>query len=204
MDYEKINQLAHRYATHYNAKGGDEEKQRQTFHDLAELCKPIILRRLNKEARGNPWIPREDFESEFWEALFRAAKYYNGDIPFAARLNEFISQAAINLIRHYRCSQIQMEPLDKLLYEDEKETPKTYYDIIPSQENVEGEVLAREIKKTLADYAKSNERNAKIVQFVLHGCTNLEIARSIGANQYDAKTRKIVQRAKEGFKSLLA
>lgn len=95
--------------------------------------------------------------------------------------------------------------MDKVLSEyEDLFSIKTYHDILPSQENVEGEVLAKEIKKTLADYAKSNERNAKIVHLVLHGCTNLEIARSIGANQYDAKTRKIVQRAKEGFKAYLA
>jgi hypothetical protein len=206
FDDDNINQLAHRYAINYNpTEGGENEQQRQVFHDLAELVRPVIERKASWEARNNPKIPQEDFESEFWEALFKAARSYDGKIPFMARFREFMGKAAVNLIRHhgYFKRNIQEEPLGKQLYYDGDEI-KTYYDILPSQDDVEGEVLAGEIKRTLADYAESNERNGKIIKLVVFGCTNLEIAKSIGANQYDARTRKIVQRAKASFKALLA
>lgn len=208
LDNRRIDHLAHSYALQYATKGGDEEKQRQTFHDLAQLVRPSIMRKASREVRSNPHIPREDFISEFLEALFRAAKNYNGEIRFMARFNIFMNQAAVNTIRHhnYMKRSHRDDSMDKLVFyeNDPEDECVSYYDTIPSQESVEEEVLALEIKKTLADYATVNERNARIIEMVIQGCTNLEIAKSIGANQYDARTRKVVQRAKEGFKAFLA
>jgi len=201
LDNRKIDRLALEYA----GSGGDDESRRRLIHDLAGIVRPVIDWEVGKEHRNNPGIPKENFESLFWEAFWEATTGYNGEIPFMARLHGYINNASINEIRfqNRQKRRIREESLDKLLDETEPEG-FTFHDILPGRENVEGEILEREIRKTLADYAQSNERNAKIIQLIEYGCTNLEIAKCTGASRYDAKTRKTVQRAKEGFRVYLA
>ena len=95
-----------------------------------------------------------------------------------------------------------------LPYKDPDDLEGNYYSIIPAPDNVEAEIMAKEIKKVLAVFAETYENDAIILQLVIKGRTRKEICHQIdGTNAYtkkdDIRIRKRVSRARDRFQNFL-
>jgi RNA polymerase sigma factor (sigma-70 family) len=185
----EVNRLALKFA-----KSGGEDQN--ALMDLFELLTPEYQRKARSLANATG-SPAEEFEEEFWLAIWKAAKSYDGSTKFTTYLFLLIINGIRNVIRRNRTKKLNMRTvsLDDL---DNVALIKRLQ--VNPLEPLAG-VLT--IKKMLAEFAETNEQDYKILEMCLQDCTGSEIARSIGASLYDAKTRKTVQRARKRFKAYL-
>ncbi|MFT4413239.1 hypothetical protein ACLM5H_05185 [Fredinandcohnia humi] len=192
LDNVKLNSLALAYA---NSNGENVE----AFNELFEGVRKLIEREAYKREQRTG-IAREDFESVFSQAVWEAALDYNGSSNFVQRLMFFFDREATDLHRKHKSAKRSLYKsysMDNAVDEE----GNTFADLIPSQVDVETEVIEKETtKKLLEGFGETNERYAKVIQLISKDCTNEEIAEELGSTSYDAKTRKIVQRAKNNFK----
>lgn len=160
-------------------------------------------------------IPLEDFESYYNEALWKSAIDYDEKLgEFMPRLLTNIRRLERNVWRQYetkggdkdksgkRYEKAQNDSLDRIIDQDSGFTLGEV--LLKSTKSTEQLFFEKEsIRKILEDFEKINERYAKVVTLIYFGATNDEIARAFGESEYNAKTRKLVQRAKESFRKFL-
>lgn len=162
-------------------------------------------------------IPVEDFESQFAQGLYQAAEDFNqtyGD--FMPRFQQFMKRRESDAWRRYerkgdesdkngrRYDKAQLDSLDRKIGSDHDNRFTLGESVLEPTESAENEFFRKEdIKKILTDFGEVNERHAKIILLLNCGATNDEIAAAFGEGQYNAKIRKLVQRAKESFRRFL-
>jgi RNA polymerase sigma factor (sigma-70 family) len=187
------------------AKNYADTKDESVFRELHQLVEKLVYSTARKHEVGSG-IPLEDFVSMYTEAVWEAARNYDGRTHFLQKLYTEMKQKRSKLYRHYR-SQSRYSEDNALLYLDHgfDDEQRSLGERLPDERsNVEERVIGEEsTKKMLAGFATSNERFGQVVQLLQFGCTNSEIAIALGANEYDAKTRKVVQRAKDAFRSFV-
>lgn len=200
MNNVRINQLAGKYA---------ESRDQFVFTDLYyEVKREVIDGEAIKRARRCR-IPKEDFESYICEALWRACEGYDetkGD--FLARFHHYLDRACGVVYKHYTAKKRTgvVVSIHNTLKGGEEREEKTFEDVLEADYSLEDEVLRseKEIRKMLVSFSKkkkTNERNARIIHMLMLDYTNEEIAKELGASEYNATIRKKVQRAKEAFKA---
>lgn len=199
MNSAKINQLASMYA-----EGGDQF----VFTDLyREVRRDVIEGEASKRARRCR-IPKEEFESYICEALWKACEGYDetkGD--FLARFHLFLDRACGVVYKRYNAQKrtgVVVSIHNPLKGGDDCE--ETFEDVLKSNYSLEDEVISKDLqtRKMLVSFSKAkkkNEQSARIIHMLLLDYTNEEIAKELGASEYNATIRKKVQRAKEAFKA---
>ncbi|MFS0841188.1 RNA polymerase sigma factor [Paenibacillus sp. 1P03SA] len=206
LNNELINELSVRYAS----TGSDE-----ILAQLLDEVRPMIYNEAVRAERKYD-IPREDMVSEFtqdiWEAVRgEAAANFDGSSNFTQRFHTFFKRSLVNHLRYRKAAKrdIPTYSLDRAFetcYQIDTDegsfTPQwSGHGTVPSQENVvEEEVLLDEwINETLAGFRTSHERQCKVIELTIFGCTNIEIANALGSPTYDESTRQFVSRAKKSF-----
>ncbi|MZP28668.1 hypothetical protein GTO91_02905 [Heliobacterium undosum] len=179
------------------AKTGDGH----SFTELLRLMDPILKYEARK--RENHRIRYQDIYSVFQEAVWKAAIDFDGRTSFVQRYRVIMLREFIDLCRYHRAIK---RVSDTLQTTDFDENTLDWNSICKDDvSTVEQTVVGNAQKKELLDgFARTNEQQGKIIKLLDFGCTFQEIASVVfGASEYDARSRKGVQRAKEKFKEYL-
>lgn len=156
-------------------------------------------------------IPAEDFESVFCQAIWEAAKDFNGSSHFIQRLRIFMKRREADVWRQYRTIKdgeinyikARLTSLDAEINEERD----TIGDIIltkhasPSHE--EEIVGLNIICNAINDFARVNAKFAAIIEMLSMEATQEDIANFLGEAQYDGKCRSVVCRARKAFQRFL-
>ncbi|MCW2278697.1 hypothetical protein [Heliophilum fasciatum] len=193
-EVKQLDQMALRYA---------ESKDESYFNRLFEKVKPSI----QKEARDRErryQMPASDVESVYSQALWNAARNFNGETNILQRLTYFSEPAMASTLRYHLAKKRNPSrtiSLDQILDEEDG----NHKEFLPSLEPFEQSVIEEmDIKKILDGYAKTNEHYGAIIRLLYADRPKNEIARTVfGTNKYDARCRKGVQRAKQHFRAYL-
>jgi hypothetical protein len=214
LNNELINKLAVKYA---------KTKSSDTLADIMELTRPMIYHEAIKAERryGYIGIERDEMISEYmqdvWEALSgEAVLKFNGSSNFTQRFHDFFKKSLVDRLKYYNSrkrSDMTTVSLDKTIRVDNSRTSPEGIDASleyinasfkEMRKTAEEEFIGNEwVNETLAGFARSNEREALIIQMVYHGYETIEIAQALGSPSYDQKTRKAVSRAKSNFKKFI-
>lgn len=192
MNNSKANRLASLYA---------RERDERTLRSLIFEVRGLVENEALKWAERSQ-VPREDYLSTFYEAVWEAAQEYDGRSHFAQRLHFFLKRAGADVYRYHTCQKrcIWVERLSAVLLEKDE----AYVQLLSEVDQFDDEVTVKStIQKSLADFGRVNERSGRIVTLIYAGYENEEIAQALGEESYNAKTRKAVQRAKQQFKQFL-
>lgn len=149
-------------------------------------------------------IPREEFESLFFEAVWEATKGYNRQIgTFTQRLFFLIDQRIRRTIRDARREKRTAYITVSLEKPFDEQRGDTYADLLPSGFSVENEIEGKEVERAIVDFSRNYPQHAKVVWLIANGYTNEEIAKQLGSDTYDTNIRQTVSRAKKYFKRYL-
>lgn len=173
------------------------------FNELFLLLR-TRLRDKSKFLEMKTGIPREDFESLFFEAVWEATRGYSRQLgTFTQRLFFLIDQRIRRTIRDARRekrSAYITVSLDKPFDEQDGDT---YADLLPSGFSVENEIEGKEVEGAIVGFSQNHRQHAKVVWLIANGYTNEEIAKQLGSDTYDTNIRQTVSRAKKYFKRYL-
>jgi DNA-directed RNA polymerase specialized sigma24 family protein len=191
----EMNRLALKYA-----KSGGEDQD--AFTDLYELIKPLVKAKARRSSYRTGY-PKESYEDHFWEAIWVAAKSYDGSSPFEFWIQKLIKNAEVRVARVYnrKKENIYRFSMDEPEDDGTQEKDRTLYRIGAYEDPIEGIAGELDLKKMLADFQSSNEQHAKIIKLLSLGYTGQALAKHIGASRYDAKTRLTVHLARKKFQA---
>ncbi|MBW4080273.1 hypothetical protein [Paenibacillus sp. S150] len=207
LDSLLINCLAAKYAY---------TKKPEALNDLAIELLPYIRKRAKhtawKTQNHGFYIPKEDFESNYSLALIETAETYDPRKgSFIGRLEYLISQSYGPAVwRSYstnvgigrnakRYSKACLDSLDRIIHPEDGLTLGEV--VLGSFISAEDEYLEKSMLQTsLSEFEKRNNLYGKIIKMIYYGVTTKELATTIGEKEYNAKTRKLVQRARQSFR----
>lgn len=201
INYTKINELALRYAKHNN-----DYLLTDLYGELKQYVNKEVKKGVNRATAYGVIIPREDFESGFNLAVWEAAIGFDGRSNYIQRLRFFMKRREADVWRAYKITDIdgvkytkaRYISLDKVIHEG----GCTLRDTLSNKEtttNVEELIHQLFIKKIFQDFEKLNMRYKKVIEMKYFGFTNEEIAKYFKEKEYNAKIRKLVQRARQAF-----
>ena len=175
-----------------------KENDPEAFEEIFRMVKPRLDRRAQRSyyKYQTLQIPLDDFHSHYYESVWEATVGYDGRTRFWQRLYTLTCQKDIFLSRRYSSKKratLGEECLDNVYY-------LNLVDNVTSTDITEIPIE----KQILEGFARASERQSNIIQLLLFGCSNLEIAHVLGSNEYDTKTRKTVQRAKDSFRQFVS
>nr|WP_243237458.1 hypothetical protein [Heliobacterium chlorum] len=169
---------------------------------MYRILDPVVQREAEKQHQFTS-IPKDDYVSNFMESLWRAAKEYNGDSHFMQRFYHLMEQASFKLERYYQSKKRDIQRTTSLDQPSGDEN-NSLYEVLPDTFIFEEYVTTQdEIKKSLDGFRTTNERDSKVIDMLQFGCTNSEIAESLGGRYSEDRIRKRVQRARDRFKEFL-
>jgi DNA-directed RNA polymerase specialized sigma24 family protein len=175
---------------------------------------------VNKAKNYGLDIPREDFLSHFMEALWKAIDGYdvNSKSKFKSIILRRFHLAEATTWRQYRTKgndgdkdgytydSARWDSLDRTVSGSSNEEEKSLGEVIVGEEQSAEYVAIEnfEIDRILKDFEKVNERYAKVIRFMYLGYEGDDLAIVTGeADKYNAKVRKLVQRAKQSFRKYM-
>lgn len=198
------------------AKTGSQLIFNQLYVEVTPLIKSMAMRARTRAINLGVNIPMEDFESQINESLYEASKNYKSDYGhFIPRFQWFVKRQEPIVWRMYetkgcvkdrngkKYEKAKFEYLDREI--NFEKDGYTLGQVIEKVDSAEKVFLEKEEKKTiLREFNEKNKKKYKIIAFLQYGLTNKEIAVVLGEKDYNAKTRKLVQRAKESFRDFLS
>lgn len=175
-----------------------------------------------KRARVNYgiYIPKEDFISYYSQYLWEALRDFDvkGKSTFRNIVIRRFSLAEIHTSRMYRTKGSQKdkdgftydsarwESLDRFIgTRDGEHEPRTLGETLRDEWDWETEIIENyDVELILNKFRNENERYARVIQLIYLGYEGAELAQAAGeADVYNAKVRKLVQRAKKNFRKFL-
>ncbi|QMV41844.1 hypothetical protein [Cohnella cholangitidis] len=205
--WKKINDLAYEFSLTRN---------QTTFRDLFFEIYPFLhfwaVRSSAKALQWGIYIPQEDFESHFGQALYQSTIGYDLAIgDFMPRFQSYLKLREADVWRSYqtKCNdqdrggiryyKAQLDSLDrKIAFDDEGITLGEA--VLPHSPSAEQEYFEKiEVQNLLAEFRKVNSRYANVVSLLDRGTSNNELAHALGEGNYNNKVRKLVQRSKAYF-----
>jgi RNA polymerase sigma factor (sigma-70 family) len=200
LNNDLINALAQKYA---------ETRNDDTFQELFEQLKPMVHNEAIKAERNNG-IPRDTMISCYSEGIWQAARgeavrNFDGSSQFTQRVHEFFKRRLADEIRHKSSGKRKgySESLDKPVYPTMNDSI-TYGEIIPDGSCLEQDLTEVDsFRKALDCLSKDNENHSKVIEMLIHGNTNEEIAEAFGATAYNTRIRSLVKRARQSFRAYL-
>ncbi|MDF2649491.1 MAG: hypothetical protein K0Q73_5296 [Paenibacillus sp.] len=200
------------------AEASDREIKERQFEEIFNLLKKYIgtcaENAVRKASQFRLLIPKEDFISAFNLSLWETVKSFDSH---KGRLKSLISYrfriAEAAVWRHYETrdanekdgrsyAKARWDSLDKSVSNSNGDSSASLIDFIitdhPSAE--ETYIADHEITELIQLFAAKNARYAKIINSLSKGYEGNDLAQvtNEGSN-YDAKVRKLVQRAKDSF-----
>lgn len=193
------------------------DKFRDLFFEVYSFLHFMAMRASRRAARTSLTIPTEDFESYFGLALYQATLGYEsqkGD--FIPRYMSFIRLREADVWRSYRTKnskeiefdgvryhKAQWDSLDRKVSEDE-DGPLLRDVVLPSSPSAEEAYLELvELRNLREDLRRMNTQHAKIICLIEYGASKKELAQAFGESGYNARVRKMVQRARSSFQRFL-
>lgn len=161
-------------------------------------------------------IPYADFESQFKEAVWSIVESFDPKKgEFIGLLSYRFTIAEAHVWRKYRVkgddddkdgysySNARAIPLNLHGNEDDQDWEDIILGTSPSAED---ELLGSpddEAIEIIREFAKSNERYAKVILFLYQNYEGEELAEKLGFDNYGANLRKTVQRSKKSFSKFI-
>lgn len=177
------------------------------FDGLYSLMYPIVSKYADKWTIQTQ-IPKSDFESECLIRLWKAAESYtkNDFLPLAYM---YMKQGCVSIVRAAKAQKRTANFVNLDAKVNSADDSLSYAEVIGSNVNVENSILAtleiREVGQALKNYFQDPKRNARykrVIEMVLAGCSNDEIANEFGYGNYkeDKAARRFKERAIVDFK----
>lgn len=204
---EILNQLATSYA------GGNSFAFDELFKELGTFIKSQARSAANRSEDLSVFIPSTEFESAYIEALWEAARSYDGSSAFIQRLRTCMKRNEAMVWRSYRINKDEkatyvkgkVDYLDKPIKDGTGN--KTLGDVAfgkISNKNMGDEVVGEcALLDAIEEFKVQNEKYYLIVKALSLESTNEEIAKVLGEVDYNGKVRAVVYRSKESFKKFL-
>ncbi|MDO3411004.1 hypothetical protein QWJ34_14665 [Saccharibacillus sp. CPCC 101409] len=188
------------------------------FEDLFLEVYPFIKKKAEsariRAQRFGISIPAEDFESRFAEGLYEATKTFRRELgSFMPRLQNFLRFRESDVWRQYankggkndknerRYDKARLDSLDRLVALPEESNRTLGEAVLPTATSAENEFMERmEIRRLLDGFSDINAKYARVIKMLNEGAANQEIAAAFGEEEYNARMRKLVQRAKNSFR----
>ncbi|MGV2883309.1 hypothetical protein [Paenibacillus taichungensis] len=198
------NDIIDNLASNY-AKIGSQLIFNQLYVEVTPLIKSMAMRARTRAINLGVNIPMEDFESQINESLYDASKNYKSEYGhFIPRFHWFVKRQEPIVWRMYETKGCVKD-------RNGKKYEKAKFDYLECEINfekvdsAEKVFLEEEEKRTiLREFSEKNKNNYKIIVFLQYGLTNKELAVVLNEKDYNAKIRKLVQRAKESFRDFLS
>ncbi|WP_033829071.1 BacL2 family protein [Bacillus andreraoultii] len=202
----------------------DEIKRQAILGEALEVAEGYVQtcvnNAVNKARNYGLEIPREDFLSHFMEALWKAIEGYdvNSHSKFKSIILRRFHLAEATTWRLYRTKgnngdkdgytydSVRWDSLDRTVSGSNNEEEKSLGEVIVGEAQSAEDVAIDnfEIEEILSGFEKENERYAKVIRFMYLGYEGDDLAIVTGeADKYNAKVRKLVQRAKQSFKKYM-
>lgn len=196
----------------------DAFEKEMIFAEIFEAMQKYISvcadRAVRNAAEFHLHIPKDDFTSEFNLHLWKAIESFD---PTKGKFKSLVAYrfdkiAEPSVWRKYETKdeeekdgrsfgKARWESLDKKIGGD-GENEATLADMILGDTPSAEEIFVEDngVVEILKAFATKNERYAKVISFMYQGYEGDELAQVIGEGEkYDAKVRKLVQRAKDSF-----
>lgn len=166
-------------------------------------------------------IPREDFESRYFQYLWEALEAFDieGESTFKNIVLRRFRFAETHTWRQYKSKgnnedkdgvsyeSARWDSLDRNICGGSSDDDKTLAEVIVGESQSAEEVFVdnNEEEEILKAFAKVNERYSNVIRFLYLGYEGDDLAKVTGeADKYDAKMRKLVQRSKDAFKKFMS
>jgi RNA polymerase sigma factor (sigma-70 family) len=166
------------------------------LYDMVELLKPLIRREARKWGRMYQRGVTADFESYFYQAVWKALESYDGSTKFIAWYYRILRQHGKEWRRKLLTLKREIDNhCDSLTTSDGGQRELQSTDVF--EEDLE--------TKEMITYflGKVDDQTKQIIKMVINGYANNEIAYSLGADSYSPAIRKKVQRAKEKMRRVM-
>lgn len=179
------------------------------FNDLFQTVASFVRKAArNEEAKSG--IPASEFESRFFEWLWRCAETWDGRTTFMQRFVAVIDLRTIDVVRSYTAKKNkgvnhQTLSLDKPVNQDDSDG-QTFKDLIADEgADILPALIERELRgdaaRIMGQFHQENARYAAAVyRKLVCDLDGDELAQHLGFDTYDQNARKLVSRAVESFR----
>ncbi len=205
LNHEIIDGLALQFAN------GDEGAFIYLYDELESFIKREVRKAVNKAYSTYVYIPESDFESAYNQAIWEAAKGFNGDSKFIQRYYTFSKRREADVWRSYRIvkngeafyDKARTTSLDMPVTDD----GATLGDVVlanhaaPSSED---EFVGVDfIHNAVEDFVSVNSKHQKIIKLLMQEVELDAIAQEFGEPKYNGKMRALIFRARASFEKYL-
>lgn len=217
--WTKVEGLAVEYSESINLFE-KELKMAEIFNVMAKYINTCVINSVANARNNGLFIPKEDFESRYMQYLWEAVEAYNKEDGYSFK-NIVIRRfrfAEAHTWRQYKAKgsendkdgitydSARWDSLDRKVEGDSSEGNKTLADFVLG-EGVSAEdayMQQYEEMEIINEFAEVSERYATIIRLMVLGYDGDTLAIASGeSDSYDAKMRKLVQRAKQSFKKFM-
>ncbi|WP_163530916.1 BacL2 family protein [Halobacillus ihumii] len=184
----------------------------ETMKGYVDVCSSNAV---NRATETGVELPHEDFYSAFYESIWAALEAFE---PTKGKFKSIVSFrfriAEAGVWRKYQTkgneddkdgksyASARWDSLDAPVGNGE-EGETTLADValesVPSVEETVVEDGENEAVEIIREYAKQNERYAKVIFFLFQGYEGEDLAEKLGYEEYDANLRQLVKRSKQSF-----
>lgn len=210
-------------ATEYRKETDSFTRQKimgDIFQAMERYIKTCVNNSAYKAKNYGIEIPKEDFESRYFEYLWEALEVFkkeDGKVLFKNIVLRRFRLAEIHTWKQYQTKgdendkdgisydSVRWDSLDKKVGSSSG-TDKTLVEMVVGDEvSAEDEFInENEELEILSAYEKVNERYSNVIRYMGLGYEGIDLAIATGeSDKYDAKVRKLVQRAKNSFEEFM-
>lgn len=190
------------------------------FQAMEGYLQTCITNAVNSARNYGIVIPREDFESRFFQYLWEAVEAYkkeDGEVSFKNIAIRRLRFAEIHTWKQYQTKGDENDK-DGISYEtarwdslDRKigsgsDDDKSLGEMVIGDEVSAEDIFIDEYEEVeiLSAFEKVNERYSNVIRYMALGYEGDDLAIATGeSDKYDAKVRKLVQRARNSFEKYI-
>nr|BDD45011.1 hypothetical protein 6 [Bacillaceae bacterium] len=201
----------------------DDFKKEMIFAELFDSMQKYVSTCANNAVRKagefHLHIPKDDFTSAFNLALWQSIEAFD---PTKGKFKSLVSYrfriAEATVWRMYETKdenekdgrsfeKARWDSLDKKIGGGDGESETTFAELVVGDTPSVEETFIEDngVVEILKAFAEKNERYAKVIAAIYEGYEGDDLAKAIGEGEkYNAKVRKLVQRAKDSFAKFMA
>lgn len=207
--YSTTNYMLDRMALCYSL--GEDSK----LIDLYETLRGFIRREARKAScraiRYGLFIPVEDFESLFNQALWESAKGYDGRTHYMQRFRTYLERAEADVWRRYRninngevtYAKARIMSIDTVINDE----GDTLGDVIMTRSAFPGfeeDLVGGEtVLQAIEEFSMVNNSYGSVIKLLASGQSGRALASHFGEKEYGSKLRILVYRARKSFMKFL-
>lgn len=203
---EILNQMALSYTE------GNEFALVELSESLASTIRNLAKSATKRAEEMFVFIPATEFESAYTEALWEAARTFDGSSEFMQRFRTCMKRNEALVWRSYRVNKDgkptyvkgKNDYLDKPVNGGTETLGEVVLVKMAAQSAEDHVVGENALLDTIEEFRNHNERFYMIVKALANQATNDDLAEAVGEVEYNGKVRAVVFRARESFKKFLS